>query len=102
MPGTSGSRSSSADRRSSFPRSCLGSSRGSPVSACDDRHRLGLALALAGAAALVVVIQALAIYTIIEFAVPVAPAFVVLGTAGLVGTRCADRADAVSRRVTSA
>ena len=50
-------------------------------------HRLGLALALAAAAALVVVLQALAIYTIIEFAVPVAPAFVVLGAAGLVGTR---------------
>jgi hypothetical protein len=50
-------------------------------------QRSGLALALVGAAALVVVLQALAIYTIIEFAVPVAPAFVVLGAAGLVGTR---------------
>jgi hypothetical protein len=47
----------------------------------------GLALALAGAAVLVVAFQALAIYTIVEFAVPVAPALVVLGAAGLVGTR---------------
>lgn len=47
----------------------------------------GLALALAGAALLVVVTQALAIYTIVEFAVPVAPALVVLGAAGLVGAR---------------
>jgi hypothetical protein len=49
-------------------------------------NRLGLALALAGAAVLVVGFQALAIYTIIEFAVPVAPALIVLGAAGLVGT----------------
>ena len=56
-------------------------------------QRSGLALALAGAAALVIVLQALAIYTIIEFAVPVAPAFVVLGVAGLVGApaRCVAR-----------
>ena len=64
-------------------------------------QRSGLALALAGAAALVVVLQALAIYTIIEFAVPVAPAFVVLGAAGLVGTR-APTGGAVSRRLTNA
>ena len=49
----------------------------------------GLALALAGAALLVVAFQALAIYTIVEFAIPVAPAFIVLGAAGLVGTRMA-------------
>jgi hypothetical protein len=49
--------------------------------------RLGLALALAGAAVLVVGFQALAIYTIVEFAIPVAPAVIVLGAAGLVGTR---------------
>ena len=49
--------------------------------------RSGLALVLAGAAVLVVGFQALAIYTIIEFAVPVAPALIVLGAAGLVGTR---------------
>ncbi len=61
-------------------------------------HRLGLALALAAAATLVVVLQALAIYTIIEFAVPVAPAFVVLGTAGLVGRR-EPAGDAESGRV---
>ena len=47
--------------------------------------RSGLALALAGAAVLVVGFQALAIYTIVEFAMPVAPAFIVLGAAGLVG-----------------
>ena len=64
-------------------------------------QRSGLALALAGAAALVVVLQALAIYTIIEFAVPVAPAFVVLGAAGLVGTR-APAGRAARRRLTNA
>ena len=53
--------------------------------------RLGLAVALAGAAALVVGSQALAIYTIIEFAIPVAPALIVFGAAGLVGTRSVDR-----------
>lgn len=46
----------------------------------------GLALALAGAALAVVVFQALAIYTIVEFAVPVAPALIVLCAAGLLGT----------------
>jgi hypothetical protein len=63
--------------------------------------RSGLVLALAGAAAIVIVLQALAIYTIIEFAIPVAPAFVVLGTAGLVGTRTPPTSSA-SRRLTSA
>jgi hypothetical protein len=48
---------------------------------------VGLTLVLAGAAVLVVGLQALAIYTIVEFAVPVAPALIVLGAAGLVGTR---------------
>ena len=50
-------------------------------------QRSGLALALAGAALLVVGFQALAIYTIIEFAIPVAPALIVLGATGLVGAR---------------
>lgn len=49
--------------------------------------QVGLALALAGAALLVVAFQALAIYTIVEFAIPVAPALIVLGAAGVVGTR---------------
>ena len=49
--------------------------------------RSGLALVLAGAALLVVAFQALAIYAIVEFAIPVAPALIVLGAAGLVGTR---------------
>ena len=53
--------------------------------------QLGLAVALAGAAALVVGSQALAIYTIIEFAIPVVPALIVFGAAGLVGTRSVDR-----------
>jgi hypothetical protein len=48
------------------------------------RHS-GLALTLAAGALLVVVFQALAVYAIVEFAVPVAPALVVLGAAGLVG-----------------
>jgi CHASE2 domain-containing sensor protein len=64
-------------------------------------QRSGLALVLAGAASLVIVLQALAIYTIIEFAIPVAPAFVVLGAAGLFGARTAARG-AVSRRLTNA
>ncbi len=49
--------------------------------------RSGLALTLAGAALLVVGFQGLAIYTIVEFAVPVAPAFILLGAAGIVGMR---------------
>jgi CHASE2 domain-containing sensor protein len=61
--------------------------------------RRGLALLLAGAALLVLVVQALAIYTIVEFAVPVVPALVVLGAAGLVGTRTALDAEArITRR----
>jgi hypothetical protein len=47
--------------------------------------RSGLALTLAGAALLVVGSQALAIYTIVEFAVPVAPALIVFGAMGLLG-----------------
>ena len=54
--------------------------------------RGSLAAALAGAAVIVLSFQALAIYSIIEFAVPVAPALVVFGAAGLVGQR---RASAV-------
>jgi hypothetical protein len=53
--------------------------------------RVGLAVALAGAAVLVIGSQALAIYTIIEFAIPVVPAVIVFGAAGLVGTRSVDR-----------
>ena len=49
--------------------------------------RTGLAAALVGAALLVVVFQALAVYSIIEFAIPVAPALVVFGAAGLTGDR---------------
>lgn len=47
----------------------------------------GLAIALALGAFLVVSFQALAVYSIVEFAVPVAPAFVVFGAAGLFGER---------------
>ncbi|HEX2434141.1 MAG TPA: hypothetical protein VHI55_09365, partial [Gaiellaceae bacterium] len=46
---------------------------------------LGGCLALGGL--LVVAFQALAVYSIIEFAVPVAPALVVFGAAGLLGER---------------
>jgi hypothetical protein len=49
--------------------------------------RSGLALAIGLGALLVVTFQALAVYSIVEFAVPVAPALVVLGAAGLVGER---------------
>jgi uncharacterized membrane protein (UPF0136 family) len=47
----------------------------------------GLAGCLALGALLVVAFQALAVYSIIEFAVPVAPALVVFGAAGLLGER---------------
>ena len=53
--------------------------------------RGSLAAALAGAALVVLSFQALAIYSIIEFAVPVAPALVVFGAAGLVGQGRATR-----------
>jgi hypothetical protein len=56
--------------------------------------RAGLAVCIALAALLVVAFQALAVYSIIEFAVPVAPALVVFGAWGLVG----DRRGSVSRR----
>lgn len=56
--------------------------------------RAGLALALAGAASLVVLFNALTIYPIIEFAVPVVPAFVLLCAVGLVGR--GERPDASS------
>ena len=46
-----------------------------------------LVLALAAAGLLVVLFNALTIYPIIEFAVPVVPAFVVLAAAGLFGER---------------
>ena len=49
--------------------------------------RAGLAAALVGAALLVVVFQALAVYSIIEFAIPAMPALVVFGAAGLTGDR---------------
>jgi Dolichyl-phosphate-mannose-protein mannosyltransferase len=49
--------------------------------------RAGLAACVALAAMLVVSFQALAVYSIIEFAVPVAPALVVFGAAGLLGER---------------
>ena len=46
-----------------------------------------LAAALVGSALLLVFFQALAVYSIIEFAIPVAPALIVFGAAGLVGNR---------------
>jgi hypothetical protein len=54
-------------------------------------ERFALAVVLAGAGLLVILVQALAIYTIVEFAIPVAPAFIVFGALGLVGTRSAPR-----------
>jgi hypothetical protein len=54
------------------------------------RHA-ALALAFALGALAVIFFQALGVYSIIEFAVPVAPAFVVLGAAGLLGERRAVR-----------
>lgn len=50
-------------------------------------RRAGVALALAAGGLLVVVAQSLGVYPVIEFGVPVLPAFVVLGLAGLVGER---------------
>jgi hypothetical protein len=46
-----------------------------------------LALVLTAAALLVLLFNAAAIYAVIEFAVPVIPAFVVLGAVGLLGVR---------------
>jgi hypothetical protein len=47
----------------------------------------GIAVCIAAAGLCIVAFQALAIYSIIEFAIPVAPAFVVVGSAGLLGQR---------------
>ena len=58
-------------------------------------RRGGLALAIAGAGVLVVGFQALAVYSIIEFATPVAPALVLAGAVGLVGARGAPSAAGV-------
>ena len=49
--------------------------------------RSGLALTLAFGPVLVTLVNAMTIYPVIEFAVPVAPALVVLGAAGLLGAR---------------
>ena len=49
--------------------------------------RGGLATSIAAAGLLVVTFQALAVYAIVEFAVPVSPAAIVFGAAGLVGVR---------------
>lgn len=49
--------------------------------------RPGLAACIGAAALGVIVFQGLAIYSIVEFAIPVAPAFVVVGSAGLLGER---------------
>ena len=46
-----------------------------------------LAIALALGALILVVFNALMIYTIIAFAIPLAPALIVFGAAGLVGER---------------
>jgi hypothetical protein len=59
--------------------------------------RAWLALALAAGALAVTVLNALTVYPIIEFAIPLMPALVVFGAAGLVG----DRAER-DRAVTSA
>ena len=52
-----------------------------------------LAIALALGALILVVFNALMIYTIIEFAIPLAPALIVFGAAGLVGERRAAQAE---------
>jgi hypothetical protein len=49
--------------------------------------RPGLAACIGAAGLGVVAFQALAIYSIVEFAIPVAPAFVVVASAGLLGER---------------
>ena len=43
--------------------------------------------ALAGGALLVIVVTALAIFPVLEYALPLAPAFVLLGLVGLAGER---------------
>jgi hypothetical protein len=49
--------------------------------------RSGTAVWLAGSAFVIVLVEALSDYTIVEFAVPLIPAFVVLAAAGLVGNK---------------
>jgi hypothetical protein len=53
-------------------------------------RRSSIALALAGAGVAVVVFTALGIFTVLEYALPVAPAFVLLAAAGLFGSRPVD------------
>jgi hypothetical protein len=53
-------------------------------------RRSSIALALAGAGVAVVAFTALGIFTVLEYALPVAPAFVLLAAAGLFGLRPGD------------
>jgi hypothetical protein len=53
-------------------------------------RRIGIALALALAALTVIVFTALGFYAVVEYAVPVAPAFILLAAAGLLGLRPGD------------
>jgi hypothetical protein len=50
-------------------------------------RRVAVPLVLAGAALLVFLATALAVYAVAEYSVPVAPAFILLATAGVLGTR---------------
>ncbi len=50
-------------------------------------RRVAVPLVLSGAALALLVATALAVYAVAQYSVPVAPAFIVLATAGLLGTR---------------
>ena len=83
-PAAPGSRSSSAARRSSIRR-CSWPQGLSAAAQAARASRSPLALAVGGL--LVTLLNALTIYLIIEFAVPIVPALVVFAAAGLVGER---------------
>ena len=53
-------------------------------------RRIGIAVGLALAALTVIVFTALGFYAVVEYAVPVAPAFILLAAAGLLGLRAGE------------
>jgi hypothetical protein len=70
-----------------YPRPILWLLIGLAAAAFRRPSRIGIALALALPALAVIFFTALGFYAVVEYAVPVAPAFVVLGAAGLFGRR---------------
>lgn len=77
-----------------YPRSVLWLAVGLVAVAIRRPRGSRVALALALGAALVILVTALAIFAVLEFALPVLPAFVLLAAVGLVGERGAGRSPA--------